>query len=190
MIVVALHGRGSDESGMQRFSPVLPEGVRLLAPRGPIELPDGGFTWFDNVGIGRPIEASIQSTRAILEDLIASAAGDETVALLGFSGGCAMAAGLLLADPGRYRGAVLLSGTLPWDAGFPTAAGRLAGTQVFWAIDPTDPVIPRDLVDRSEGWLFTESGAEVTRFDIPGIGHTVSADELAAIGGFLTALTD
>ena len=97
-----------------------------------------------------------------------------------------MAAGLLLVNPERFAGAVLLSGTLPWDAGFDLTPGRLAGVPVFWANDPADPVIPRDLVARSEAWLGADSGAILVERHYPGTGHGLSEQELADVSDFLT----
>ena len=60
------------------------------------------------------------------------------VLLVGFSGGAAFAGGLLLDDPARYAGAAILYGTLPFDAGVPTDAGRLAGVPVLVAQGDAD----------------------------------------------------
>lgn len=80
----------------------------------------GGYAWFANRGIGRPLPDSISATSAWLFDWLDTVApSPSSVSLLGFSGGMAMAGGLLLAQPHRFAAAVLLSGTLPWDAGLP-----------------------------------------------------------------------
>jgi phospholipase/carboxylesterase len=186
-LVVALHGRGADESSMTALAPFLPADLTIAAPRGPLAV-DGGWTWFANRGIGRPIEESIAATAAALFSWLDDVAVHHTsVTILGFSGGTAMAGGLVLLEPKRFASAVLLSGTLPWDAGFDTSAGRLTGLPLFWGFDAADPVIPRDLVDRSEQWLRAESGAVLTERDYPGMGHGISAEELADVSAFLEA---
>ena len=59
---------------------------------------------------------------------------------------------------------------------------------VDWGFDAADPVIPRDLVDRSEAWLRDESGAALTERDYPGMGHGLSLQELADVSGFVSAV--
>ena len=188
LLVLALHGRGSDERSMQPFLDTAASGVTVAAPRGPIDI-GGGFTWFENAGIGRPIEASIQATAAGLFTWLDEHAGRHRgVAVLGFSGGAAMGAGLVLAEPARFNGAVLLSGTLPWDAGFATQSRRLARMPVLWSIDPQDSVIPRELVERSERWLREDSGAQLLERTYPGIGHATNLRQIVDVAGFLATL--
>jgi len=188
LLVVALHGRGSDESSMIGLTQYLPANVTVAAPRGPVDL-GGGSTWFENRGIGRPIEASIKSTAdAVFAWLDEVATPHSGVVILGFSGGTAMAGGLILAQPARFAGAVLISGTLPWDAGFDTRPDRLAGLPLFWSMDVHDGVIPRDLVERSESWLRSESGAALEEHDYPGIGHSLSIEQLGDVSTFITSL--
>lgn len=187
-LVIALHGRGSDESAMVGLAQHLPSGFAVAALRAPIE-EGGGYAWFANRGIGRPIEESIKDTAgAVFEWLDEVRDGHPQVFLLGFSGGTAMAGALLLLDPHGFDGVVLLSGTLPWDAGFDTSDGVLADVPVFWANDEADPVIPRDLVRRSEEWLRTQSGATLTERHYPGLNHSINLAELTDVSAFLSGL--
>jgi phospholipase/carboxylesterase len=186
-LVVALHGRGADEASMIALSAHLPSEVTVAAPRAPIAA-GTGYAWFANRGIGRPVAESIRAVANALFAWLDDVAGQHThVVVLGFSGGTAMGGGLLLARPEWFDGAALLSGTLPWDAGFDTSPGRLAGLPLLWSIDPEDDVIPRDLVLRSEGWLTTESGADLRLHDRPGIGHAITADQFADVGDVIAA---
>ena len=185
LLVIALHGRGSDEASMIGIRAQMPPGVTVAALRGPVTL-DFGYTWFENRGIGRPIEESIQaSSDAVFAWLDSVAAQHTGVVVLGFSGGTAMGGGLLFAHPEKFDAGILLSGTLPWDAGFDTRAERWQGKPILWSIDANDQVIPRDLVERSEAWLLEESGAVVTVVPIPGVGHAFDADQLVAIREFV-----
>jgi phospholipase/carboxylesterase len=189
-LVVALHGRGADESSMIELSPYLPAFVTVAAPRAPIAV-DQGFAWFANRGIGRPIEESIKATGAALFHWLDAVAAPHThVVVLGFSGGTAMAGGLLLERPHRFAGAVLLSGTLPWDAGYDTGLDRLAALPVLWSIDVDDAVIPRELVERSEEWLRESSGARLVEHSYPGIGHSMTIDQLADVSTFIGDVLD
>ena len=189
LLVVALHGRGADERSMAALVPFMPEGVTLAALRGPVRLP-GGFTWFENKGVGRPVEASIKETAAAVLSWLREVEAQHTgVVVMGFSGGTAMAGGLLFSAAERFSGAVLLSGTLPWDAGFETPQGLLSGMPVFWSIDPHDPAIPRELWTRSRDWLVEDSGADVQEHVYPGVGHGIAQSEAEDITAFLTELS-
>ncbi|BAJ32833.1 MULTISPECIES: phospholipase [Kitasatospora] len=184
-LVVALHGRGADERSFAGLAPHLPAGTTVASVRAPIP-EGGGYAWFANRGIGRPLPESIDRTARWLFDWLETARAPHTrVSVLGFSGGMAMAGGLVLARPREFDAAVLLSGTLPWDAGLPADAGRLAGLPVFWGRDTEDRVIPADLVDRTGAWLRADSGAALTERVYPGLGHGVSAQEIADVRDFL-----
>lgn len=116
--------------------------------------------------------------------LDAVAPAGRPVVLIGFSGGAAFAGGLLLDDPGRYAGAAILYGTLPFDAGVPTTPGRLAGVPVFVAQGEHDTVIPRDLLDRTWQHLVDDSGARTLARRDP-VGHGIAAPALTAMAGWL-----
>lgn len=188
ILVVALHGRGSDESSMLGLATLLPDDATLVAPRGPVPV-DGGWTWFENRGIGRPLESSIKETAAALLEWLGTVEEQHTrIVLLGFSGGAAMSGGLLFSAADRFAGAVLLSGTLPWDAGLEAPEGLLSGMPVFWGNDPADPVIPAELMARSRRWLVEESGADLAEHTYRGMGHGISAEEGRDIAAFLTGV--
>ncbi|WP_353952610.1 phospholipase [Knoellia sp. S7-12] len=106
------------------------------------------------------------------------------VLLVGFSGGAAFAGGLVLDDPPRYAGAAVLYGTLPFDAGLPTDAGRLANLPVFVAQGDADHVIPRDLLDRTWDYLLSESGAPTVAQRQPG-GHQLTASTVHPLGDWI-----
>ena len=107
------------------------------------------------------------------------------VLLIGFSGGAAFAGGLLLDGPKRYAGAAILYGTLPFDAGVPTDAGRLDKVPVFAAQGEDDHVIPRELLDRTWEYLRSESGADTVALRQPG-GHQITAQTVIALGEWIT----
>ncbi|MEU5942865.1 hypothetical protein ABZ807_27705 [Micromonospora sp. NPDC047548] len=186
-LVVLLHGRGSHEREIITLAEHLPVGPAYAAMRAPIA-EGGGYAWFANRGIGRPVAGSLRATmdwfRGWLDE---TAPAGRPVVLVGFSGGAAFAGGLLLDDPARYAGAAILYGTLPFDAGVPTTPGRLAGLPVFVAQGEHDTVIPRDLLDRTWDYLTGESGAAATARRDP-VGHGITPPALAALGAWLADL--
>ena len=183
-LVVLLHGRGSHEREIVGLAERLPAGPTYAAVRAPIA-EGGGYAWFANRGIGRPIAESLRSTmdwfRTWLDQV---APRGRPVVLIGFSGGAAFAGGLVLDNPGRYAGAAILYGTLPFDAGVPTTSARLAGVPVVVAQGEHDTVIPRELLDRTWTYLLGESGAPTVARRDP-VGHGISAEALATLAGWL-----
>ena len=186
-LVVLLHGRGSDEREIATLAGHLPAGPAYAAVRAPIA-EGGGFAWFANRGIGRPVADSLAATMAWFRDWLDEVApAGRPVVLVGFSGGAAFAGGLLLAEPERYAGAAILYGTLPFDAGVPVEKDRLAGVPVFVAQGDADTVIPRELLDRTWAYLHGDSGAEVTSRRDPG-GHGITVSTLEELGAWIAAL--
>lgn len=187
-LVVLLHGRGSNESDIITLADHLPDGLAYAAVRAPIG-EGGGYAWFANRGIGRPIASSIADTMSWFRTWIDDAAPTgRRVVLVGFSGGAAFAGGLVLDRPNRYTGAAILYGTLPFDADIPTTPGRLHGLPVLVAHGDTDTVIPRDLLDRTWTYLHGDAGSTTTGVRDPG-GHGLSVPVVAALSSWLQDLT-
>jgi phospholipase/carboxylesterase len=183
-LVVLLHGRGSNERDIIALAPHLPAGVAYAAVRAPIA-EGGGFAWFANRGIGRPVAESLADTmawfRTWLDDV---APAGRPVIVIGFSGGGAFAGGLMLSEPARFSGAGILFATLPFDAGVPVERGQLAHLPVFLAQGDQDHVIPAELLGRTWQYLNAESGAPVTARRSPG-GHGITAPILTDLGRWI-----
>lgn len=188
-LVVLLHGRGSSERDILSLAPHLPDGLAYAAVRAPIA-EGGGFAWFANRGIGRPVAESLGATmRWFARWLDEVAAPGRPVFLVGFSGGAAFAGGLVLADPSRYAGAAILYGTMPFDGGLPVDTGRLANLPMFVAQGDADQVIPGELLERTWTYLLTESGAPTVARRDPG-GHGVTAATLHSLSGWIADRAD
>jgi phospholipase/carboxylesterase len=182
-LVVLLHGRGSNERDIIELAAHLPQDLAYAAVRAPIA-EGGGYAWFANRGIGRPVAESLRENMDWFAAWLDTAAAGRPVVLVGFSGGAAFAGGLVLDDPARYAGAAILYGTLPFDAGVPVTAGRLAGLPVLVAQGQDDTVIPRELLDATWHYLTNASGAPAWASRHPG-GHGISAASLAELAGWL-----
>jgi phospholipase/carboxylesterase len=183
-LVVLLHGRGSSEREILALAPHLPEGVAYAAVRAPIG-EGGGFAWFANRGIGRPVTESLADTMKWFRDWLDEVApAGRPVVLVGFSGGAAFAGGLVLHDPARYAGAAILYGTLPFEVGLSVEPGRLAHLPVFVAQGEGDHVIPRELLDRTWDYLLSVSGAPTLAQRQAG-GHQLTADTVHHLGEWI-----
>lgn len=183
-LIVLLHGRGSDEQAIIGLADHLPDGPAYAAVRAPIA-EGGGYAWFANRGIGRPVAASLDATitwfRTWLDEI---APAPRPVLLIGFSGGAAAAGGLLLAAPERFAGTAVLYGTLPFEAGLATDPAALTGAAVFVAQGDADTVIPIELQERTWSYLHGASGAQTTAYRDGG-GHGLTQGALDALGGWL-----
>jgi len=186
-LVVLLHGFGADEHDLIDLASELPRQFAYAGVRAPIELPEGGYSWFADRGLRRPVPASLQSTVDMLRAwLDSSATADydrKRTFVLGFSQGMATAAALLLDDPARLAGAVLLSGSIAVDLGTATP-NRLAGVPVFTAHGSFDSVILPDRIAQSLQYLRERSGAELSEHTYP-IDHSISRREIADIAAWL-----
>jgi phospholipase/carboxylesterase len=181
---VLLHGRGSDAREIIALADELPTGPTCSAVRAPID-EGGGYAWFANRGIGRPVPESLRTTMDWFRGWLDSAAPEgRPVVLIGFSGDAAFAGDLILDDPARYTGAAILCGTLPFDAGLPVEPTRLAGLPVLLARGEQDTVIPRELLDRTWSYLLGESGAPTVTRNDP-VAHTVAPEARRALAGWL-----
>lgn len=187
-LVVLLHGRGSDETDIMALVRHLPADLVYAAPRAPIA-EGGGYAWFANRGIGRPVAASLHDTmtwfRTWLDEVSTI---EQPVVLVGFSGGAAFAGGLVLAEPSRYAGVAILYGTLPFDAGVSIASRQLVGLPVLVIHGEADVVIPSDLLKRTWIYLHNDSGATITGIRDPG-GHGLSPASLGELSHWLKGLT-
>lgn len=184
-LVALLHGRGSDETQIVTLAGHLPAGPAYAAVRAPIA-EGGGYAWFANRGIGRPVAESLADAMEWftrwLDDV---APHGRPVVLVGFSGGAAFAGALLLKDPTRYAGTAILFGTLPFDAGLPVPPGHLDGVEAFVAQGDQDHVIPRELLDRTWDYLHGESGATMRSHRDAG-GHGMTLETVRELSTWIT----
>lgn len=186
-LVVLLHGRGADERDIVTLADSLPVGPAYVALRAPIG-EGGGFAWFANQGIGRPLPGSLATSVAWFTTWLDSVAGDRRpVVLAGFSGGATFAGGAVLADPARYAGLASLYATLPFDAGIPTTLDRLTGIPVLLVQGRDDRVIPVELQARTWSYLHDSSGAVLTAHRSPG-GHSLTEDDVDVLAHWLADL--
>lgn len=185
-LIVLFHGRDANETDMAWLAPYLPDGAAYASVRGPLA-EGGGFAWFADGGVGRPLPDSLAVTMAWFREWLDERAAPQVpVVLVGFSHGAVFAGGLLLADPLRFAAAGLLYGTLPFDAGVPVTRGRLAGVPVFVTHGVHDTVIPVELQSRTWDYLVQESGSPLWAQREP-TGHEVAAKTASELAGWIEA---
>jgi phospholipase/carboxylesterase len=187
-LVVLLHGRGANEMSIAALAAELPTGFSYVSVRGPIVLGPNAFTWFENRGIGRPLASSLAETMGWFRGWLDQFGLDRPIILIGYSGGCAFAGGLLLSDPAWFRGVALVSGTLPFDAGVPTERNQLKNVAVLFARGMRDDVIPVELLDRTASFL-VESGANLTAIVEPS-GHELTDSVVTQLHDWLSGFRE
>ena len=182
-LLVLLHGRGADEHDLFSLTPAIDSRIAVASVRAPLMTDEGGYTWSESRTPGRYLGASLRASLVWFQTWLEcpderTRTEPQDVYLFGFSAGMAMASALLLDEPARYAGAILLSGTLPFDTDVSITKNRLAGVPVFHGHGSFDRVIPADLVTRSAEYLSESSGARLETRRYP-IAHEIGDAEMA-----------
>jgi predicted esterase len=184
--VVMVHGRGASPESILTLAPALDRpAFAYLAPGA------AGGAWYPN-GFMSPIpnnEPGITSGMQAIADVLAQvrAAGipPERTVLLGFSQGACLSLEYAARNARRYGGVATLSGGLIGPEGTPRDyAGSLDGTPVFLGCSDVDFHIPAARVEQS-AQVIAQLGGDVTLRLYPGMGHTVSDDEIAHVQAIL-----
>jgi predicted esterase len=128
---------------------------------------------------------ALGSIGAALEHLAGAGFGPERIALIGFSQGGCLALEYAARHAKRYGAVAGLSAGLIGPPGTPRAyPGSFAGTPVFLGCSDVDGHVPLARVRESRDVL-QRMGAEVDERIYPRMGHTVNADEIAAVSALL-----
>jgi phospholipase/carboxylesterase len=182
-LLVLLHGYGSHEGDLFQLSPRLPLEPAIASVRAPIS-ENGGWAWFPFAerGVADPSAAEVDAAANALLDWLDGLEFD-SVSLLGFSQGAAVALQAMRLRPARFRCVVALSGFLAEGESAGDAELELTQPAVFWGRGTLDRMIPAAAIERTEAWLPTHSTATVRIYE--NLAHSVSTDELTDITKFL-----
>lgn len=177
--LILLHGRGgsaADILSLARYLPVAD--YALLAPQAT------GHAWYPQSFLAPPAhnEPYLGAALAAVGRAVALAAshgiGAENVYLLGFSQGACLTLEYAARHATRYGGVVAFTGGLIGDRLYlENYGGDFAGTPCLLASADPDPHVPAARVCASTA-LFTTLRATVTEQITPGMGHTVTPQEL------------
>jgi predicted esterase len=185
--MVMVHGRNASPENILELSDVLdrPE----FAYVGPAA---AGGTWYPYSFMApreqnEPgISSGLFVIESVVSNLIAQGFSPERIMLLGFSQGACLTSEFSIRHPRRYGGVMALSGGLigPPGTTWDDVTTPLDGTPVFLGCSDVDPHVPAQRVLESEQ-VFRRLGATVTRKLYPGMGHTVSGDEIEIVQGVM-----
>ncbi|GAB2739254.1 alpha/beta hydrolase [Salinifilum aidingensis] len=182
--LLLLHGTGGDENDLLPLREHLAPAAPVLSVRGSV-LENGMPRFFRRLREGVFDQDDLRSRVDELAAFLAEAereygVGPGTWRAVGFSNGANIAAALMLLRPAALSAAVLLAGMVPFSE---RPAVELAGKRVAVVNGAADPMATPEHTAALTAW-FSESGAEVARFDHGG-GHTVDPGRLPEVAAFL-----
>lgn len=188
-VMVMIHGRGATAEGMLTLTDELSaEGFAYRAPQATASnwYP---FRFIEPIEKNEPyLSSALQAVDDVLTRLAENGFPPEKVILLGFSQGACLALEYAARNPRRYGGVVGLSGGVIGPMGMQFAYdGSLEGTPVFLGCSDQDSHIPLQRVHETAA-AFEGLGAAVDKRIYPDMGHTINADEIAAIDAMMNAL--
>jgi predicted esterase len=185
--VILIHGRGDSADGILGLARSLePTDVAYLAPQA------AGYTWYPHSFLA-PLEQNephLSSALRVIGGLVSGLGRQgvepDRVVIMGFSQGACLSAEFVARHARRYAGIVALSGALIGPPGTSrNYQGAFDGMPAFLGCSDIDAHIPFERVQESAD-VFSRMGADVDERIYPGMGHTINADELAAINALLT----
>ena len=182
LTLILIHGRGASADDIIGIAHELQlDDVAFLAPHA------AGRTWYPYsflapIPQNEPyLSSALRLVHRLVADLGEQGVTSNRIGLLGFSQGACLSLEYAARSARRYAGVFGLSGGLIGPPGTPRQyAGSLEGTPVFLGCSDIDPHIPLERV-RESAEVFRRMGAKVDERIYPGMGHTVNADEFAAI---------
>lgn len=188
MALVLLHGRGASAEDILSLGEQVARGVpsvALVAPQAP------GGSWYPQRFLSPLAQNEPQLTSALgvvgelLGDLNRGGVSSDRVVLIGFSQGACLSLEFAARNARRYGAVIGLSGALIGPPGTARAhSGNLDGTPVYLGCSDRDAHIPLSSVEESAK-VMAALGARVTKAIFPGMGHTVNAEEVAAVRAIL-----
>jgi phospholipase/carboxylesterase len=185
--MILMHGRGAYAESMQGFIDELRAGrMVFIIPQAE------NLTWYPHRFIEKrkvnepDLSSALQLIDAIVTALSSGNISRENIYLLGFSQGACLAADYAARFPARYGGIFILSGGLIGDRLDPSDySGDLRQTPVFLGCSDMDFHIPEARVHESAG-IFRQLNASVTEKIYPGLGHSVSREEIEIVKDILS----
>jgi predicted esterase len=178
-VMIMIHGRNAGPQGILSLCPALDRpDFTYLAPSAV------NGTWYPHSFMAERSsnEPFLTSALALLERVVTEVEDKgirrEHLLLLGFSQGACLASEFAVEHASRFGGLLAFSGGLigapgtKWE--YP---GSFDDTPVFLGCSDVDAHVPKTRVDES-AQVFTHMGANVTKRIYPGMGHSVSADEI------------
>ena len=182
LTMIMVHGRGASADDVLSLAAEFgTTDVAYLAPQA------AGRTWYPYSFLSpmqdnEPgISSGLRVLAGLVDGLVAQNIPHARIALLGFSQGACLSLEFAARHPRRYAAIIGLSGGLIGPSGTPRDyPGSLDEAPVFLGCSDIDAHIPLARV-RESAEVFRRMGASVDERIYPGMGHTVSEDEIEAV---------
>jgi len=183
---IMLHGRGATSADILTLMPLLHiNEYAVLAPQAE------NNAWYPYSFLS-PIEknepwltSALHLVDNIVKDLNDKGITTDNIVLSGFSQGACLALEYATRNPRLYGGIVAFSGGLIGDkVAVEKYRGDLKRTKVYIGTSDPDPYIPPERAEDSAG-IFKDLNADVHFSLYPGMGHTVSREELDEVNNLI-----
>ena len=190
--ILALHGRGSNESDLIGLAPYLPQNFLWISPRGTFTLGPDSFEWFQITQIGKPdstrLANALSTLDTFIDEIIVNYPVDKNkLYLLGFSQGSIMSMSYALTKPQRIAGVIAQSGYIPHESGLQIDEAGIKNKPFILTHGTQDSMLPVDWARRSRDTLQKlEVNLEYHEFDM---GHQVTEESLIVISKWLEKQT-
>jgi predicted esterase len=186
LVAILLHGRGASAEDIlglaHQFSA---SDIAYLAPQA------AGSTWYPYsfrapLAQNEPwLGSALRVVAGLVEDLSQQGIPADRLVVMGFSQGACLTLEFAARHARRYAAVVAFTGGLIGPPATPRDyGGDFAGTPVFIGSSDVDPHVPLERVRESTA-VFRQLGAAVDERIYPRMGHTINADELAAVDALL-----
>jgi phospholipase/carboxylesterase len=180
-VLILLHGRGGSAADILSLADDLPvTGFELLAPQA------AGHSWYPYSFLAPPqqnepwLGSALGVLKRLVSDTKSLGIAGEQIYFTGFSQGACLMLEFLARNGERYGGAVAFTGGLIGDHVYPQQyTGDFKGTPIFIGTSDPDPHVPVARVHETAA-LLRKMHADVLEKVYPGMGHTITAEELAA----------
>jgi phospholipase/carboxylesterase len=177
--LVMIHGRGGTAEDILSLSEYLTVGdYALVAPQATNQ------TWYPYSFMASPasnepwLSSALSVVKEVVADIEAAGIAKENIYFLGFSQGACLTLEFVTRNAARYGGVVAFTGGLIGDKIYRDHYnGDFAGTPVFIGTSDPDPHVPVQRVYATSN-ILKDMKAEVTEKVYPGMGHTISPDEI------------
>lgn len=184
-VVLFLHGWTGDENIMWIFARKVPVNCWMVAPRGPLKSPEGGYAWAIPTNGRRPdIAQYLENASALIEQLpawIPEFSARTRLDVVGFSQGAVMTYAMCLRKAPLK--AAPLAGYLPPGFSEHVNGLDLAGMQLFIAHNADDRMVSVEESQKA-ALLFKQHGAQVEYCESTG-GHKLSSTCFHGLDNFL-----
>jgi len=182
-MLVMMHGYGANEQDFNDFPVIVPGNMLVVSLRAPLPVAGDSYQWYRSNGSEQQeVNDVAQSDEAVVKTVTTLQhqyhIPPSHTYLGGFSQGAVMTYAVALTHPQLFHGAAVFSGRLP--AGFDPSSVPLAAAkqlQVFVGHGEADQRIPLKSAQQAVKRL-TSLTPSVTFKTYPGMGHTISLDEI------------